>query len=147
MSDKEKDTSLAQIAGMVEELNKKANPKFGLLRDFLNCFKKPQTRQTIKGANIQYQYQKLQERKKLLRILSWLLGIQMVFMNIVVLLIVVWCVFDHKVFRAVDADVLKGILGFTKYYVTAVLVELLSGVLYIVHSVFSEKDSPPEEKR
>ena len=83
--------------------------------------------------------QKLEERKTLLRILSTLLGIQIFFMNVVVLLIAVWCVFDFDFFREVDANILSGIFDFTKYYVTAVLVELLGGIIFIVHNVFSEK--------
>ena len=119
----------------------------GFLSNLWNIFKKPQTKQTIRGANVKYHYQKLEERKKLLSALTILLGIQMFFMNVVVLLIVLWCIFHHDRFREVDSAVLDGILGFTKYYVTAVLVELLSGVLFIVHSVFSEKDSVSDVKK
>lgn len=48
--------------------------------------------------------------------------------------------FDWNVFRELDADVLRCIFDFTKYYVTAVLVELLGGIIYIVHRVFSDNN-------
>lgn len=95
---------------------------------------------TLKDIAIKRKNQNLEERKTLLKILALLLGIQLFFMNAVVFLIVYWCVFDRKVFHELDADVLACIFDFTKFYVTAVLVELLGGIVYIVHSVFSDKD-------
>lgn len=95
---------------------------------------------TLKELAAKKQYQNLAERKILLVILAVLLGIQLLFMNAVVLLIVLWSLFDWKVFRELSTDVLKCILDFTKYYVTAVLVELLGGIIYIVHRVFSDKN-------
>lgn len=94
---------------------------------------------SIKELLRKKEQQKLEERKTLLTILSTLLGIQIFFMNVVVLLITVWCVFSFGCFRQVDATILSGIFDFTKYYVTAVLVELLGGIIFIVHNVFSEK--------
>lgn len=95
---------------------------------------------TLKELAAKKQNQNLVERKILLVILAVLLGIQLFFMNAVVLLIVLWNIFDWEVFRDSDTDVLKYILDFTKYYVTAVLVELLGGIIYIVHRVFSDKN-------
>lgn len=95
---------------------------------------------TLKELAAKKQYQNLAERKILLAILAVLLGIQLLFMNAVVLLIVLWSLFDWEVFRELNSDVLKCILDFTKYYVTAVLVELLGGIIYIVHRVFSDKN-------
>lgn len=95
---------------------------------------------TLKELAAKKQNQNLAERKILLFILAVLLGIQLLFMNAVVLLIVLWSLFDWEVFRELDTDVLKCILDFTKYYVTAVLVELLGGIIYIVHRVFSDKN-------
>lgn len=95
---------------------------------------------TLKDLMIKKKSQNLAERKTLLWILASLLGIQLLFMNAVVLLIVFWCVFNWKFFHELSAEVLTCIFEFTKYYVTAVLVELLGGIVYIVHSVFSDKD-------
>lgn len=95
---------------------------------------------TLRDLALKKQNQNLAERKVLLIILAVLLGLQLLFMNAVVLLIVLWSIFDWKCFRVLDADVLKCILDFTKYYVTAVLVELLGGIIYIVHRVFSERN-------
>ena len=95
---------------------------------------------TSKQLLIKKGNQNLAERKVLLIILAVLLGIQLFFMNAVVLLIILYSIFDWDVFRTLDATVLHSILDFTKYYVTAVLVELLGGIIYIVHRVFTNKD-------
>lgn len=95
---------------------------------------------TYKDLALAKKSQNLAERKVLLVIMAVLLGIQLLFMNVIVLLIVLWCVFDHEHFRELDSTVLTCIFDFSKYYVTAVLVELLGGIVYIVHSVFNEKD-------
>ena len=102
-------------------------------------FDKDKPTPTLKELAAKKQNQNLAERKILLVILAVLLGIQLLFMNAVVLLIVLWSLFDWEFFRELDTDVLKCILDFTKYYVTAVLVELLGGIIYIVHRVFSDK--------
>lgn len=95
---------------------------------------------TLKELAAKKQNQNLAERKGLLVILTILLGLQLLFMNTVVLLIVVWISIRAEFLREVDPAVLTSILDFTKYYVTAVLVELLGGIIYIVHRVFSEKN-------
>lgn len=95
---------------------------------------------TVAQLTAKRKNQILAERKALLIILGVLFGLQLLFMNALVMLIVLWCVFDWSVFREIDADILDNILNFSKYYVTAVLVELLGGIIYIVHSVFSDKD-------
>ena len=95
---------------------------------------------TLKELAAKKKNQNLTERKILLVILAVLLGIQLLFMNAIVLLIIFWSLFDWKCFRALDTNVLKCILDFSKYYVTAVLVELLGGIIYIVHRVFSDNN-------
>lgn len=100
---------------------------------------KKKSSSSLKGLAIKKQYQKLAERKVLLVILAVLLGIQLFFMNAIVLLIVLWSSIDSEFFRELNAGVLSCILDFTKYYVTAVLVELLGGIIYVVHRVFSDK--------
>ena len=95
---------------------------------------------TLKEIALKKQNQNLAERKVLLGILAVLLGIQLLFMNAIVLLVVLWCIFHWECFRELDPDVLSCIFDFTKYYVTAVLVELLGGIVYIVHNVFSQKE-------
>lgn len=81
----------------------------------------------------------LEERKKLLNILKFLFGAQLFFMNVVVLVIVLWVVLELPFLRTVDDNILTILVDMTKYYITAVLVELLGGVIYIVHNVFSDK--------
>ncbi len=81
----------------------------------------------------------LEERKKLLNILKMLFSIQLIFMNVVVLLIVCWCIFEIPFLRTVNQEILTLLVDLSKYYVTAVLVELLGGIIYIVHNVFSDK--------
>lgn len=83
--------------------------------------------------------QNLEERKKLLDILKILFIIQLVFMNCIVLFIVVWIVFKSKIFNEINSELLKEILLFIKYYISAVLVELLGALVYVIHRVFSAK--------
>lgn len=94
---------------------------------------------TAKDLAIQKQAQNLAERKVLLIILAILFGLQLLFMNAIVLFIVLWSIFDWECFRNIDGSILKSILDFSKYYVTAVLVELLGGIMYIVHRVFTSR--------
>lgn len=83
--------------------------------------------------------QNLAERKKLLNILKILFAMQLFFMNIVILLIVGWSALNIGYFKGVDIEILNAIIDLTKYYVTAVLVELLAGIIFIVHNVFKDK--------
>lgn len=101
---------------------------------------KAKTTPALKELAAKKRNQNLAERKILLVILAVLLGVQLLFMNAVVLLIFLWSLFDWQIFRELDTEVLKCVLDFTKYYVTAVLVELLGGIIYIVHRVFSDND-------
>lgn len=96
---------------------------------------------TLKELVIKRRSQNLKERKMLLVILAMLLGLQLIFMNAIILLIVLSSLFKFKCFKVVRIDVLTQLLDFSKYYVTAVLVELLGGIIYIVHRVFSDKDT------
>lgn len=81
----------------------------------------------------------LEERKKLLSILKFLFGAQLFFMNVVVIVIVLWVVLELPFLRIVEDNTLTILVDMTKYYITAVLVELLGGIIYIVHNVFSDK--------
>lgn len=64
---------------------------------------------------------------------------QLFFMNVVVIVIVLWVVLELPFLRAVENNTLTILVDMMKYYITAVLVELLGGIIYIVHNVFSDK--------
>ena len=83
--------------------------------------------------------QTLAERKKLLDILRHLFSIQLIAMNIIVFLAIIWCIFDFPYLKSINQDSLNNIVGLIKFYVGAVLAELLSGIIYIVKKVFSDK--------
>lgn len=83
--------------------------------------------------------QTLAERKKLLDILRHLFSIQLIAMNIIVFLAIIWCIFDFPFLKSINQDSLNSIVGLIKFYVGAVLAELLGGIIYIVHNVFSDK--------
>ena len=83
--------------------------------------------------------QTLAERKKLLDILHHLFSIQLIAMNIIVFLAIIWCIFDFPYLKSINQDSLNNIVGLIKFYVGAVLAELLSGIIYIVKKVFSDK--------
>lgn len=94
---------------------------------------------TAAALKAQKGIQNLQERLKLFGVLKVLFGIQMVFMNIIVLLIVAGSFLDLPFTNDLSDDTLKILIGFVKYYITAVLVELLGAIVFVVHNVFSDK--------
>lgn len=94
---------------------------------------------TANDLKVKKGLQSLNERKKLLGILKTLFVLQLIFMNIVILLIVGWVVLNIDCFKETNIENLNAIIDLTKYYITAVLVELLAGIIFIVHSVFKDK--------
>ncbi len=82
----------------------------------------------------------IKQQKVLLIGLLILFGLQLLTMNIVVILVVIWSIFDFGFFKNIEHGILVEISNLTKYYVTAVLAELLSGIIFIVYKVFSYKD-------
>ena len=66
-----------------------------------------------------------------------MLGLQLFFMNLIVAVIVFWVVFDCPKFTTLDTNILGIVLSFLKFYISAVIVELLGGMIYIVHKVFN----------
>lgn len=101
---------------------------------------------SIRDIRKQKGIQNLEERKQLLSILKRLFGIQLVFMNAIVAVLAVWVVFKIPFFNEVEPEVLKEVMSFVRFYITAVLVELLGGIIYITHKVFSEKLSDSLDK-
>lgn len=83
--------------------------------------------------------QNLTERTRLLNILKTLFAIQLIAMNLLVALVIIWTVFDFTFFNDVNANLLNEVVGFLKFYISAILVELLSAIVYIIHKVFSLK--------
>lgn len=110
-----------------------------------DCSTKPSKPRKKKSAltadDLKYKkgYQNLEERTKLLGILKSLFKLQLFFMNAIVLIVVLWVALDFSFLRSIDADVLKSIIELLKYYIAAILVELLGGVIFIVHQVFTDK--------
>lgn len=94
---------------------------------------------TLEEAELRRIQQNLAHREKLIKILRTLFLIQMVFMNVIVLVIVLWVALGFTWLNDVSVEVLSEISGITKFYVTAVLVELLGGIIFIVQSVFRDK--------
>lgn len=94
---------------------------------------------TLEEAELRRIQQNLTHREKLIKILRRLFLIQMIFMNVIVLIIVLWVALGFTWLNDVSSEILSEISGMTKFYVTAVLAELLGGVIFIVHSVFRDK--------
>ena len=84
--------------------------------------------------------QTLDNREELIQVLKRLFRLQLVFMNIVVVIIAIWSVFDIPWFHEIDLHIYDSLCSFLKYYVSAVLVEMLSALIFIIHQVFSKKD-------
>ncbi len=130
----EKDVSLSSVIGESEFLLSSNNDKIEQ-----NIDEPEETLfESIELADVEKQ-QKIVHRDQLLHILSRLFTIQLVFMNIIVLCVVVWTVFRCKCFNTVESNVLDIVTSFMKYYISAILAELLTAIIYITHKVFSKK--------
>lgn len=75
-------------------------------------------------------------KKKLLKLVKRLLFIQIFVMNIVVIGIVSFVVLDVPIFKTLDSEIISQILGFLKFFVGAVLAELIAMLFFIVKNVF-----------
>lgn len=94
---------------------------------------------TPEEAGLRRIQQNLSHREKLIKIVGALFFAQMTFMNVIVLAIVLWATLDFPWLNKVSPGILSEISGMTKFYVTAVLAELLTGIIFIVQSVFRDK--------
>lgn len=98
----------------------------------------PQKKVSLEDLKYKKGIQNLDERKKLINVLGIIFAIQLFFMNIIVGLIVSWSIFNFPCFHDINTDLLNILVDLSKYYVTAILVELLGGIIYIVHNVFKD---------
>ena len=82
--------------------------------------------------------QKLRLRDKLTRTVTKFIWIQLIFFNIVVLLIVLSVTVNLGCFKSVDNDLATLLFEFLKYYISATIAELLGMLVFILHYVFSK---------
>ena len=82
--------------------------------------------------------QKLNFRNRLLRLVSWLIWVQLIFFNLIVFLVVSSIVFDCNFIKDLDMDTSGAILDFLKYYISVTIVELLSMLFFIMQYVFND---------
>ncbi len=80
--------------------------------------------------------QKLNFRNHLLRLVSWLIWVQLIFFNVIVFLVVSSVVFNCEIIKDLDMDTSCAILDFLKYYISVTVVELLSMLFFIMRYVF-----------
>ena len=80
--------------------------------------------------------QKRIHRTKILKTVIVLIYIQLIFFNIIVLIMLSSVIFNFSFFRVIDAKMTELILDFLKYYVSATVVELLGMFLLIIKNVF-----------
>ncbi len=106
-----------------------------------NEAKKEETISDISLSDVtkQRRIQNLGERTELLRILKHFFFFQLAVMNLVVGALVFCVVFDFKFLNDIQTADLQICVSFMKYYISAILVELLGGIIFVVHKVFSEK--------
>ncbi len=82
--------------------------------------------------------QKLRLRDKLTKTVTKFIWIQLIFFNIVVLLIVLSVTSNITYFKAIDNDLAALLFSFLKYYISATIAELLGMLVFILHYVFSK---------
>ncbi len=144
------DSALEELAERNKVIYCQQSKKIGWFKKFISNFKgkKKTNNENSDSSSLSFDelrkkkgIQNLQERSKLLSILKWLFGIQLVFMNLIVALIIIWVIFKCEHFNNVDKEILGLVVSFVKSYITVVLAELLGGIIYVTHKVFSEKFS------
>ena len=89
-----------------------------------------------KVINKENEEQKLSFRNRLLRLVSWLIWVQLIFFNLIVFLVVSSIVFDCSFIKNLDLDTSGAILDFLKYYISVTIAELLSMLFFIMKYVF-----------
>lgn len=82
--------------------------------------------------------QKKELREKLTKTVTKFLWVQLLFFNIIVLLIVLSVTIDFMIFKKVNNDLATLLFDFLKYYISATIVELLGMLVFILHYVFSK---------
>lgn len=82
--------------------------------------------------------QKLRLRDKLTKTVTCFIWVQLIFFNIVVLLIVLSVTSDIIFFKTIDNDLATLLFSFLKYYISATIAELLGMLVFILHYVFSK---------
>lgn len=82
--------------------------------------------------------QKLQLREKLTRTVTKFLWVQLVFFNIVVVVIVLSVTIKVGIFKVINNKLASLLFEFLKYYISATIVELLGMLVFILHYVFSK---------
>lgn len=105
------------------------------LNDTMDSKRKNQRieRKIIKNA----ESQKLKLRNKLVVAIKHIIWFQLVFFNIVVLLIVASVTMKAPIFKDIDTELAIQLFDFLKYYISATIVELLGMLVFILHYVFS----------
>lgn len=82
--------------------------------------------------------QKLRLRDKLTKTVTKFIWVQLIFFNIIVLLIVLSVTSDIKYFKTIDNDLATLLFSFLNYYISATVAELLGMLVFILHYVFSK---------
>lgn len=82
--------------------------------------------------------QKLRLRDKLTKTVSKFIWIQLIFFNLVVLIIVLAVTSKFEYFKIINNELATLLFDFLKYYISATIVELLGMLVFILHYVFSK---------
>lgn len=82
--------------------------------------------------------QKLILRNKLAVAVKHIIWFQLIFFNIIILIIVLAVTSNFSFFRNIDSQMSIQLFEFLKYYISATIVELLGMLIFILHYVFSD---------
>jgi len=82
--------------------------------------------------------QKLHLRDKLTKTVTCFIWVQLIFFNIIVLLIVLSVTSNIGFFKTINNDLATLLFTFLKYYISATIAELLGMLVFILHYVFSK---------
>lgn len=85
--------------------------------------------------------QKRELREKLFKIIRALIWAQLIFFDMVVILILLPIIFRFSVFANLNDNTISLLLNFLKYFIGATIVELLGMLLFVVKFVFTKYNS------
>lgn len=85
--------------------------------------------------------QKRELREKLFKIIRSLIWAQLIFFDMVVILILLPIIFRFSVFANLNDNTISLLLNFLKYFIGATIVELLGMLLFVVKFVFTKYNS------
>lgn len=86
--------------------------------------------------------QKRKHRDKVIRIVKNAMMTQIAFMSFIILLVVANITLKFDIFKTLDNENLRLVIGLLQYFISATIVEIVGMLFFIVESLFPRKKTP-----